>query len=264
VAGSSGSGWIVGTGKIVSIHSYRGGTGKSNTTANLAACLADRGARVAVLDTDLQSPGVHVIFGLRPDEIRLTLVDFLWQKCSITETAYDVTDRIGVSSGGRCWLVPASLTTRAITRIIDEGYDVNRLNAHFDELLVRLELDALLVDTHPGLNRETMLSSAISDVLVLVVRPDQQDYEGTAVLLEVARKLEIPRIFLVANKVFSHVNEDDLKERLEEAFGCEVVGVLPLSEDVARLESRELFVRKHPDHEIAHRLRAVAARIAEA
>ena len=51
-------------GKIVSIHSFRGGTGKSNTTANLAAQAALRDKRVGVVDTDIQSPGIHVLFGL--------------------------------------------------------------------------------------------------------------------------------------------------------------------------------------------------------
>ncbi len=51
-------------GKIVSIHSFRGGTGKSNTTANLAAQVAMAGKRVGVVDTDIQSPGIHVLFGL--------------------------------------------------------------------------------------------------------------------------------------------------------------------------------------------------------
>ena len=48
--------------KIISIHSFRGGTGKSNTTANLAALLAAQGLRVAVIDTDINSPGIHVLF----------------------------------------------------------------------------------------------------------------------------------------------------------------------------------------------------------
>ncbi len=54
---------------IVSVHSFRGGTGKSNTTANLAAILASDGHRVGVIDTDIQSPGIHVILGLSGDEI---------------------------------------------------------------------------------------------------------------------------------------------------------------------------------------------------
>ena len=50
-------------GKIVSIHSFRGGTGKSNTTANLASQVALTGKRVGIVDTDIQSPGIHVLFG---------------------------------------------------------------------------------------------------------------------------------------------------------------------------------------------------------
>jgi MinD-like ATPase involved in chromosome partitioning or flagellar assembly len=245
------------------VHSYRGGTGKSNVTANVAACAMEAGKKVAVLDTDLQSPGVHVLFGMEQEAIKLTLVDFLWGRCTIGETAYDVTRRINPETTGRCWLVPASLTTRAITRILDEGYDVSRLNQHFDQLLSDLELDLLFIDTHPGLNKETMLTTAISDALVILIRPDQQDYYGTAVLAEIANKLEVPHKFLVANKIFSHVNEEQLRKRLQETFGYEVIGMIPLHEDLARLESRTLITRAMPDHEISHVLRGVAGRLAD-
>ena len=56
---------------IVSVHSFRGGTGKSNATANLAILMAAQGRRVGVVDTDIQSPGIHVLFAL--DEQRDTL-----------------------------------------------------------------------------------------------------------------------------------------------------------------------------------------------
>ena len=45
----------------VAVHSFRGGTGKSNITANLAVTVARQGRRVAIVDTDIQSPGVHVL-----------------------------------------------------------------------------------------------------------------------------------------------------------------------------------------------------------
>ena len=50
--------------RIISFHSFRGGTGKSNITANAAYMLAQRGNRVGIFDTDIQSPGIHVIFNL--------------------------------------------------------------------------------------------------------------------------------------------------------------------------------------------------------
>ena len=247
--------------RIISIHSYRGGTGKSNMTANIAVSGALQGKRVAVLDTDLQSPGIHVLFGFDQEQIRLTLVDFLWGKCEIQDTIYDVTDRVCPDAPGKCWLVPASLTTQAISRILDEGYEVSRLNSHFDELMEEIDLDWLIIDTHPGMNRETMLTSAISDILVLLIRPDQQDYYGTAVLAEVANKLEIPAIYLVANKIFSGVNEDSLREGLEEAFGYDVIGMIPLCEELAKLGSRELFVMKYPEHEVAYEIRKITERL---
>ena len=55
--------------KIISTHSFRGGTGKSNTTANLAVLVARAGHRVGVIDTDIQSPGIHVIFQLAESRV---------------------------------------------------------------------------------------------------------------------------------------------------------------------------------------------------
>ena len=79
-------------GKIVSIHSFRGGTGKSNTTANLAAQVALAGKRVGVVDTDIQSPGIHVLFGLDEDKMGKTMNDFLHGKATIREIGFSVGD----------------------------------------------------------------------------------------------------------------------------------------------------------------------------
>ena len=76
--------------RIVSIHSYRGGTGKSNLTANLATTIAGMGVRVGVVDTDIQSPGIHVIFGLDEVKINRTLNDYLWGRCGVEDTAYNI------------------------------------------------------------------------------------------------------------------------------------------------------------------------------
>jgi septum site-determining protein MinD len=77
---------------IVSVHSFRGGTGKSNTTANLAASLAVAGRRVGVIDADIQSPGIHVLLGVAGDDIRASLNDFLWHDRPIADVLTDVTD----------------------------------------------------------------------------------------------------------------------------------------------------------------------------
>jgi len=252
--------------KIISTHSFRGGTGKSNTTANLAVLTARAGHRVGIIDTDIQSPGIHVLFRLGADDFRYSLNDYLWGKCRIEEAACDVTTRsIGQADENadrpRLFVIPSSLKTGEIARILREGYDVSRLNDGLQDLLKRLRLDYLFIDTHPGVNEETLLSIAISDLLILIVRPDQQDFQGTAVTVELARKLDVPEMFLLINKVPTGMDVVALGEQVQSLYQAEVAAILPLSNEMVRLASGDIFCNRYPDHPLTNELAAVAARI---
>ncbi len=244
--------------KVVSVHSFRGGTGKSNTTANLAALLAAEGRRVGVVDTDIASPGIHVLFGLSEDQMPHALNDYLWGKCEIQQAAQDVTANLGLHGEGKVYLVPSSIRAGEIARVLREGYDVGLLNDGFRDLIRALHLDALIIDTHPGLNEETLLSIAVSDVLIIVLRPDQQDYQGTGVTVEVARKLSVPNMLLIVNKVPAAFAPAEVKARVERAYNAQVAAVLPHSDEMMTLASGGVFVTRFPDHPITAMLREVA------
>lgn len=245
--------------KIISVHSFRGGTGKSNTTANLASLLACDGKRVGVVDTDIQSPGIHVLFGMDESDMGHSLNDYLWDKCGIEECAHDVTFRLGDSVTGKVFLIPSSIKAGEIARILREGYDVGLLNDGFQDLIEGLDLDVLLIDTHPGLNEETLLSIAISDALAIILRPDQQDYQGTSVTVEVARKLEVKRMLLIVNKVPSIFVPDDVKTQVEQTYNCPVAAVLPHSDEMMSLASSDIFVIRYPDHLITQKYKQALA-----
>lgn len=247
--------------KVISIHSYRGGTGKSNLTANLAVSLAATGRRVAVVDTDIQSPGIHLLFGLEDTDNLKTLNDYLWERCAIRETATDVTPA-SLGGEGRIWLVPSSLNAGEIAKVLREGYDVGLLNDGFHDLMDNLALDYLLIDTHPGLNEETLLSIAVSDELVVLLRPDRQDFQGTAVTVEVARKLGVKRLAMVLNKVLSVVAERGFAAEVERTYGAPVIGVLPESPDMLELGSSGVFSLRFPDHPLSQEIHRVAAQLA--
>lgn len=249
---------------VISIHSFRGGTGKSNTTSNVAAQLAAAGHRVAVIDTDIQSPGIHVLFGFA-DDLDQTLNDYLWGRIPIKDAAHDVTAQVAASTsvapGGRLFLVPSSMKAADIARVLREGYDAGLLNDGFQDLARDLQLDFLLIDTHPGLNEETLLSITISDVLLLILRPDRQDFQGTAVTVDVARRLDVPALFLVVNKVPSGVDLADLRAQMTDAYGVETVAMLPLSEQVVQNASGGLFSLTSPDQPWSAQIRAIAERV---
>lgn len=249
--------------KIVSIHSYRGGTGKSNTTASLATLIARQGKRVGVIDTDLNSPGIHMPFGLdlESDEIEYTLNDYLWDNCGIQDAAYEVALNLGGASGP-IFLVPASIKAGEITRLLRDGYDVGLLHEGFDELLDALSLDVLLVDTHPGLSNETLMSIAISDVLLIILRPDHQDYQGTAVTVEVARKLDVLDMMLILNKMPLVYDFDDVKARVENLYDCDVAAILPHADEMMTLASQNVFALEYPNHPITVALDRLATQLA--
>lgn len=248
--------------QIISIHSFRGGTGKSNVTANLATLLAHRGRRVGIIDTDIQSPGIHVIFGLDESRVAHSLNDYLWSRCEIEDAAYEVAANGPKGVVFAVYLIPAALQTGEITRILREGYDVVRLNDGFRDLVHELNLDYLFIDTHPGLNEETLLSIAVSDFLFILLRPDQQDYLGTAVAVEVARRLEVPSLHLIVNKVPSVLDSEEVRSQVAATFECDVAAVLPLCEEMISLGSSGLFVEQYPDHVLTKRLGAVAEMLA--
>jgi len=254
---------------IISVHSFRGGTGKSNITANLAAQVALLDKRVAIIDTDIQSPGIHVPFGL--DEVKMghTLNEYLRSECSIEEVAFSVGDHVGDAPGRKklagksIWLAPASIKGREISRVLRDGYDVGRLNEGMQQMIKSLDLGYLFIDTHPGLNEETLLSIAISDILFIILRPDQQDFQGTAVTVDIARGLDVPNLYLVVNKALTKYNFNQIQEQVQTTYRATVAGVLPLTEDMADMGSADIFSLRYPDHPWSKALIPVSKAVVE-
>ena len=106
------------------------------------------------------------------------------------------------------------------------------------------------------MNEETLLSIAVSDMLVLIVRPDQQDFQGTAVAVELARKLEVPEMFLIINKVPSGTDPAVLQVQVEGLYQADVAAVLPLSVEMVRNGSGDMFCNRYPDHPLTLELRS--------
>ena len=90
------------------------------------------------------------------------------------------------------------------------------------------------------------------------MRPDQQDYEGTGVTVEVARSLDVPKMFLIVNKAPQDFDFAEIKVRVEDTFNAQVAAVLPHSDEMMKLASAGIFVLHFPDHPMTEKLREVA------
>ena len=151
-----------------------------------------------------------------------------------------------------------------IARLLREGYQVEKLNDAIFALADSLKLDYVIVDTHPGINEETLLSAAIADYLVMVMRPDSQDYLGTAVAIEVAQRLDVANIQLVMNKLPSQFSRDEVRLRMQESYEVNIGSILPLSEDLLTLASGGLAVLEFPNHTWSTAVRDLCKALMEA
>lgn len=247
--------------KIIAVHSYRGGTGKSNTVVNLAALLAKRGLRVGLVDTDIQSPGAHILFGLNGEAIENSLNDYLWRGLDIRSVAHDMTAGLEAPVDGQIYLIPSSAQPSQIALVLRDGYDVEKLTLGFRNLIDELNLNVLLIDTHPGLNKETLLSLVIADLLLVVLRPDQQDYEGTGITLRVAQQLGVPEMLLLVNNTPRRLDPAAVQQKVADTYQSEVVAVMPHTDELMELGSDGIFALRFPDHPLTAQYDRIIDRI---
>ncbi len=242
---------------IVTLHSYRGGTGKSTTAANVASLAAAAGHRVAVIDTDIQTPGLHRFFRLGRLSTCRSLADYLVGNCEIGDAAGSVP--VG-DSGGGLYVVPARSRINEVNEILLRGYDIGLLREGFDGLVEELGLDLVFLDTHSGMGNETLAAVAMSTSLLVITRADHLTSEVRE-NISVARRLGHPRVSVVINMVPAGITQDSVTGQAEQFYQSPVIATMPYSAELAALGSDGLLVRDNPGHELVSAYQDVTARI---
>lgn len=251
--------------QVVCIHSFRHGAGKSNLAANIATLWALKGRRVGIMDADFGSPSLPTLFSLGGETTPCTINDYLRGRCDVLDAVRDLTPllRLRTEIKGALFMVPASGRAEDIAFMLREHYDVELLRDGMRRLVKDLRLETLVVDTHAGLSEETLGLFPLLDVLAVLLRHDRWDYQGTGVVVEVAHRLEVPHIVLIANEVPPRVDPTELAAQMRETYGCQVAGVIPHSDEWLALASADLFVLRYPGHPITGRLRQICRKLAE-
>ncbi|MCD4704132.1 MAG: ParA family protein [Methanosarcinaceae archaeon] len=156
--------------KIITIHSSKGGTGKTSIAFNLACAYAISGKNVCLLDMDMRTPSsFHNLFP-RP---KRWFNDVLNGKCGINDIIVDATDEIG--SEGKLYVGYSNPDIGAIRDIsgkdrIWQARALKNLMTIRPEL-IRSDIDMILLDTPPGTDFISMNSIVASDYVLMVVKP---------------------------------------------------------------------------------------------
>jgi len=237
----------------IAIHSYRGGTGKSTITANLAVILAALGLKIVAVDLDITSPGLHVIYGVSSEMMRHTLNDFLYKRCKLRDVVLDITSHLGISRG-KLYFIGSSMKPEEIAKLLKEGYNEYLFKEVSDQLINNFGIDIVLFDTHPGLTEDTMISVLSSELSLLLMRMDKQDITGTYITSQILRKFGKVS-YIVLNMVPPKLaSAPELANEVSKLVKAPVVAVIPFYEEVLSHRSRGVFVLKHPKHPFTSRI----------
>jgi flagellar biosynthesis protein FlhG len=172
---------------VVAITSGKGGVGKTNVVANLAAVLALRKKRVMVIDADLGLANLDLFLGVRP---AYTLADFFAGLATLDEII--IPNRNGIL------LLPSARGVQEITAL-----------RHDQKAALLTELDALspdvdlvLVDTGSGISDTVTYFATSAQEIVVVVTPEPSSITGAYALIKVlAFVYQEKRFWILANNV---------------------------------------------------------------
>jgi MinD-like ATPase involved in chromosome partitioning or flagellar assembly len=204
---------------VMSIHSYRGGTGKTLMGTNLAASYA-RDEKVCLLDYDLRAPSLHNMFTTEQPDWWLN--DYLNGDCEIDECLVEALPNMYVGLAnpdaeairemmgkGRSW------ETQALTRTIA-----------LKKTLADMGFGKLIFDTAPGLAYSSINAVVSSDITMLVMRMDSLDILGTKEMVKGVYELLEKPTYIVVNMVLPEQVEAQ-SDVLKRTFGDQPMAFLP-------------------------------------
>jgi len=255
-------------GKIIAVHSYKGGTGKTLVSINLATALVQRGKKVCLLDLDFRAPSLYAV--LKADGSEYWLNDYLNGVCEIKRVLIDSTEKSGLTSG-RLLLALANPNTEAIRDMTakDRKWEMRalgRLLALKNSLLNDLELDYIIFDTSPGLQYSSINAIVSADIVLVVTTQDTSDVLGTRRMIQELYDLFEKKAKLLLNKTLlktasSEKEMTEIAAQYEKTYNLPVMQVIPCYCDVLRAGGTFIFSKERPDHPFTRILDEIATKI---
>ncbi|MBF1201415.1 MAG: septum site-determining protein MinD [Fusobacterium periodonticum] len=206
--------------RVIVITSGKGGVGKTTTTANIGAALADKGHKVLLIDTDIGLRNLDVVMGLE-NRIVYDLIDVIEGRCRVSQAL--IKDK-------RC----QNLVLLPAAQIRDKN-DVN--TDQMKELIYSLKdsFDYILIDCPAGIEQGFKNAIAAADEAIVVTTPEvsaTRDADRIIGLLEAAG-IKSPRIVVNRLRIDMVKDKNMLSvEDILDILAVKLLGVVPDDETV--------------------------------
>ena len=251
--------------KIIAVHSYKGGTGKTLLSVNLAATFAKQGKKVCIVDLDFRAPSLFAL--LKVENTEAWFNDYLNNTCDVNKTLINLSSKI--TGNGKFYVGLANPATEAIRDMAakDRKWEMRALGKLLslrNSLLNEQKFDYLFFDTSPGLQYSSINAIVSADFVIVATTADRSDVDGTRRMLRELYNLFEKKTGLVINKVLdsdSKSKRDEMAKKVQAVYQVPLLGIVPCFCEILRAEGNYIFPQDKPDHPFTKILDEMAKKI---
>jgi septum site-determining protein MinD len=238
-----------GSGRVITITSGKGGVGKTTTTANVGAALADRGKSVLLIDADIGLRNLDIVLGLE-NRIVYDLVDVVEGTCRLRQAM------IRDKRLNNLHLIPAAQTRDK------EAVSPEQMRALCNDL--RQQFDFILIDSPAGIEQGFRNAIAGADEVLVVTNPEVSSVRDADRIIGLVEAAELPTPRLIINRLNPLlVSRGDMMsmEDVTDILSIPLVGIVPDDESIVTSTNRGEPAALNTQSRAGQAFRDIAARL---
>ena len=212
--------------EVIVVTSGKGGVGKTTTTANVGSGLAQAGAKVLLIDTDIGLRNLDVVMGLE-NRIVYNLVDVIEGSCRLKQAL------IRDKRYNNLFLLPCAQTKDKT------AVNENQMKALINQ--IKDEFDYILLDSPAGIEQGFKNAIAGATRALVVTTPEVSAIRDADRIVGLLEANDFTRIELVINRIrYDLVKRGDMMtvEDVVDILAIPLIGVIPDDENVVIATNR--------------------------
>jgi len=238
--------------KVITVHSNRGGVGKTLVAINLAMAYAKKGRSACLIDLDFRAPSLSSTFQV---DQGFWMNNFLEDRVKIWEILVDVTPKQVINGKLFVGLADPSLEAIRSMAYKDKQWETKafRKLASLKSELASRSIEYIIFDTSPGMLYSSVNAVACSDTVVVVTTAEPSEVESTKTAIAELYKAFDKPTFVFMNKVmpmaqWEESEEKTILEKFSTVFKAQVVAAVPCYCDVLNSNRKTIYTLAMPEH----------------
>ncbi len=161
-------------GRIIAVANQKGGVGKTTTTINLSACLAEKGKKVLAIDLDPQGNTTSGL-GIEKENVENSVYELMLGECSIQEIMIKTEIE-------NLYILPSNVNLA--------GAEIELIGVNEREYILKNEVDYIkdnfdfiIIDCPPSLNMLTINAMTTANTVLVPIQCEYYALEGLSQLI---------------------------------------------------------------------------------